>query len=333
MTDQTTRRAVDPEAFDELVAVTRHFAEAVPRRLAPALDTADPGAIAACWSGVCEIGLERCLAPERWGGIDLPADALPALLEELAAGDAGVALAVLLSNAALLGLAGAPGLTVRDDERCVLVPGGDVRETAPARLSGEVPLAYDAAAADLLLVCAGDRLFAVDPEDRGLRPVGLGGQLGLGATPALALTLREVRGVSCGDAEAVTTLLHAGVAAIARGVARRAETMARAYAEQRRQGGGPIIVHGAVRDMLARMAERRLGGTVPGAPRLAAALAARIGATDAAVVTTTDAVQVFGGMGYMVETGVEKLMRDAKACQLYPMSNWLAREWLLELER
>jgi alkylation response protein AidB-like acyl-CoA dehydrogenase len=61
--------------------------------------------------------------------------------------------------------------------------------------------------------------------------------------------------------------------------------------------------------------------------------AAKIAATDAAVATTTDAVQVFGGTGYMVETGVEKLMRDAKYCQLFPEPNWVAHAELLRLER
>jgi alkylation response protein AidB-like acyl-CoA dehydrogenase len=63
------------------------------------------------------------------------------------------------------------------------------------------------------------------------------------------------------------------------------------------------------------------------------ALVAKVAATDAAVMSTTDAVQVFGGSGYMVETGIEKLMRDAKYCQLFPEPNWVAQDELLRLER
>ena len=66
-------------------------------------------------------------------------------------------------------------------------------------------------------------------------------------------------------------------------------------------------------------------------PDEALAIVAKISATDAAVATTTDAVQVFGGAGYMVETGIEKLMRDAKCLQLLPEPNWIARDLLLEL--
>jgi len=63
------------------------------------------------------------------------------------------------------------------------------------------------------------------------------------------------------------------------------------------------------------------------------ALAVKIAATDAAVASTTDAVQVFGGTGYMVETGIEKLMRDAKYCQLFPEPNWVAQDELMRSER
>ncbi len=44
-------------------------------------------------------------------------------------------------------------------------------------------------------------------------------------------------------------------------------------------------------------------------------------------------MQVFGGTGYMVETGVEKLMRDAKYCQLFPECNWVAHDELMRSER
>jgi alkylation response protein AidB-like acyl-CoA dehydrogenase len=62
------------------------------------------------------------------------------------------------------------------------------------------------------------------------------------------------------------------------------------------------------------------------------ALALKIAVTDAAVRSTTDAVQVFGGAGYMHDTGVEKLMRDAKYCQLFPEPNWAAQDELVHRE-
>jgi len=41
---------------------------------------------------------------------------------------------------------------------------------------------------------------------------------------------------------------------------------------------------------------------------------------------TTDAVQVFGGYGYMKEYPVEKMMRDAKITQIYEGTNQIQRE-------
>ena len=85
--------------------------------------------------------------------------------------------------------------------------------------------------------------------------------------------------------------------------------MALEYAHARQQGGVGIIEHDAVSDMLSAMAVRLACW-----PQIAAdparlvvdgaqALAMKIAATDAAVASTTDAVQVFGGTGYMVGPG------------------------------
>ncbi|HET7177440.1 MAG TPA: acyl-CoA dehydrogenase family protein, partial [Solirubrobacterales bacterium] len=139
-----------------------------------------------------------------------------------------------------------------------------------------------------------------------------------------------------GDAGAVAAaslaLLRAGCAAIARGVSRRAQEMALAYAQERVQGGVPIVEHDAVRQMLAAMSVRLAATPAPPGAELeqSAALAAKVAATEAAVATSTDAVQVFGGTGYMHETGVEKLMRDAKYLQLWPEPNWTADDALVK---
>ena len=46
---------------------------------------------------------------------------------------------------------------------------------------------------------------------------------------------------------------------------------------------------------------------------------------DSAMQTTVDAVQVFGGYGYSAEYPVEKLMRDAKICQIFGGTNQIQR--------
>ena len=48
-------------------------------------------------------------------------------------------------------------------------------------------------------------------------------------------------------------------------------------------------------------------------------------AIDIAMEVTTDAVQVFGGYGYMKEYPVEKMMRDAKITQIYEGTNQIQR--------
>ena len=52
---------------------------------------------------------------------------------------------------------------------------------------------------------------------------------------------------------------------------------------------------------------------------------AKVVATDVAMKTTTDAVQMMGGYGYMKEYPVEKMMRDAKLLQIYEGTNEIQR--------
>jgi acyl-CoA dehydrogenase len=52
---------------------------------------------------------------------------------------------------------------------------------------------------------------------------------------------------------------------------------------------------------------------------------AKLFAADTAMKVTTDAVQVFGGYGYMKEYPVEKLMRDAKLFQIYEGTSQIQR--------
>ena len=53
---------------------------------------------------------------------------------------------------------------------------------------------------------------------------------------------------------------------------------------------------------------------------------AKLFASDVAMKVTTDAVQIFGGYGYMKEYPVEKKMRDAKITQIYEGTNQIQRE-------
>ncbi len=118
-----------------------------------------------------------------------------------------------------------------------------------------------------------------------------------------------------------------GVAAMATGVARAAMEFAIDYSKERVQFGVPIAMHQAIQfiiaDMstkvhLARLATWNSAVLLDQGKRntLESSHAKRF-AADTAMEVTTDAVQVYGGYGFIKEYKVEKLMRDAKILQLY----------------
>jgi len=131
-------------------------------------------------------------------------------------------------------------------------------------------------------------------------------------------------------------LSRPGIGAQAVGVAQGALEAAVGYAKKRIQFGHPIISFQAVQHMLANMATdveaaRALvyaaARTVDsGAKNVALESAmAKVFASDVAMRVTTDAVQIFGGVGYMRDYPVEKMMRDAKITQIYEGTNQVLR--------
>jgi acyl-CoA dehydrogenase len=117
------------------------------------------------------------------------------------------------------------------------------------------------------------------------------------------------------------------IAAGAVGLARNALESAVSYAEKRVQFGVPIARHQAVQFMLADMAIdieaarslvwRAAWQADQGLPNSKEAAMAKAFAADMAMRVTSDAVQIYGGMGYTKWHPVEKLMRDAKVIQIY----------------
>lgn len=338
----------------EVVAVAGELAR---RELAPRaveLDERRPEALAAAWARVVEVGFDRALVADACGGAGLDAATLLSCLEEIAVGDGGVALSVLLSNAALAALPGEQVAALRAGERWALLPAPPAELPTAARIRveqrdgeatvhGELCPALGALGADgLVLVADAARpvVLGLPATTVGMRTRRCEPQLGLRAAGAARVRFSgPTAEVALTGADAVLVaaqslaLLRAGAAAIARGVARRALEVALEYAGSRIQGGVEILAHDAVRDMLAAMRVRADAGGSPAAALEAGeaeTLVAKIAATDAAVATATDAVQVFGGAGYMHETGVEKLMRDAKCLQLWPEPNWIAAGMLAE---
>ncbi len=128
-----------------------------------------------------------------------------------------------------------------------------------------------------------------------------------------------------------------GIGAQAVGLAQGALEEAIEHAKNRCQFNQPIISFQAVGHMLANMATdveaaRALvyaaARTVDSGARsfsIESAMA-KVFASDMAMRVTTDAIQVLGGVGYMRDYPVEKMMRDAKITQIYEGTNQILRD-------
>ena len=148
----------------------------------------------------------------------------------------------------------------------------------------------------------------------------LGGREGLGFKHAMA-TLDKAR---------------PGVAAQAVGLAQGALDYALVYTARRRQFGQPINQFQGIQHRLAEMATkvesarqlvyaaaRAVDAGDPEVTRIAAM--AKFYSTEVAMDVTTQAVQLFGGYGYMRDYPIEKYMRDAKITQIYEGTNEIQR--------
>jgi len=129
---------------------------------------------------------------------------------------------------------------------------------------------------------------------------------------------------------------RSGVAALSVGNARAAYEIARDWAKNRIQFGKPIAANQAIAFMLAEMATeieaarmltwRAAWAYDKGTKDLSKLSAmSKMFASDVGMKVTTDAVQVMAGEGYSKEFLVEKMMRDAKLCQIYEGTNQVQR--------
>jgi len=127
-----------------------------------------------------------------------------------------------------------------------------------------------------------------------------------------------------------------GLGAQAMGLAQGALEAAVDYAKKRVQFGHPIYAQQAVQQMLADMAIQveSARALVYSTARMIDAGAkdftresamCKVFASDTAMRVTTDAMQVFGGVGYMRDYPIEKMFRDAKITQIYEGTNQVLR--------
>jgi acyl-CoA dehydrogenase len=170
-------------------------------------------------------------------------------------------------------------------------------------------------------------------------------KMGQRATDTSALAFQDVRVPVAnrlgeegeGFKIAMRTLDHTrpGTAIGAVGVARAAYELAVDYSRERVQFGQPIAMNQGVNFLIADMAAEIEAGRLltwqaawlldQGKRATLQSSYAKRFASDTAMKVTTDAVQIFGGYGYMKEYPVEKLMRDAKLFQIYEGTSQIQR--------
>ena len=162
-------------------------------------------------------------------------------------------------------------------------------------------------------------------------------KLGMRASPTVTLNFDEMRvpgdrlvgAEGMGFIYAMQSLDHGrlGIAAQALGIASAAAEAARVYAGERKQFGQAIREFQAVQFKLADMASRIAASRAllhatarakdAGESITQFGAMCKLLASETAMWTTTNAVQIFGGYGYVTEYPVERLFRDAKVTEIY----------------
>ena len=165
-------------------------------------------------------------------------------------------------------------------------------------------------------------------------------KMGLHSSPTGELFLQDVHAdasrllgeseaaQSRSGAKATFSIERTGVAAMALGIVERCLELSLAYARERVQFGRPIGEFQLIQDKLARMEVARMNlqnlvfrqielAAAGRAPTLAEASAMKLYSARAAMEVALEAVQIYGGNGYMAEYRVEQLARDAKVLQIY----------------
>jgi alkylation response protein AidB-like acyl-CoA dehydrogenase len=208
-------------------------------------------------------------------------------------------------------------------------------------LDGAKDWVTNGASADRVLVFArtedGAASFLVDSKTEGYSAKSKDSTMGLRAAETVQVAIDGVRvePAACvrvgGEVEQdlpLRFLSQLSVAAISNGIARAALEHATRYSEEREQFGRALAKFGAIRDKLGEMGARfnasvamtraacegyGLGDYFAGGYRSVSAMAAsaKLVATETAMMVADEAIQIFGGYGYMRDYPVEKLLRDA----------------------
>ncbi len=193
------------------------------------------------------------------------------------------------------------------------------------------------ATADAALKHKGIGAFIVERSQTGVKPGRHEDKLGQRASDTAPLVLEDVRvpaeqvlappGQGFKLAMETFNQTRPDIGAIAVGIMRRCLDESVRYSKERKTFGVPIAQHQLIQAMLAEM-KIRIEATTLLVRKAAWSLdrgirdpmtssCAKAFGADAAMQSALDAVQVFGGYGYVKDYPVEKLMRDAKILQIY----------------
>jgi len=336
-----------------------------------------------------DLGFFGMRVPDAEGGLGLDIPTYLTVLEQIAWGDASVALDLSIHNGPVVQLLVAHGT---DEQRSTWLPGMATGDVLGAFALSESAAGSDAAAMETRAertdsgwrirgrkrwVTNGQRagvvavfartgegahdlsVFLVDPATPGYDVAERERTLGLCATETVSVDLDLVvpdwamigeEGRAFRYAMSALEIGRLGVAAQSLGLAQAALEHAVDYARGREQFNRPIAEFGAIQERLANVAIRLSAAralTGEAALRLQQALsadggtsdadllsvgahcaAAKVAASETAMFAADEAVQVFGGYGYMRDYPVEKLMRDAKGTEIYEGSSEILR-WIV----
>ena len=224
-------------------------------------------------------------------------------------------------------------------------------------LNGAKAWATNAGTADIMMIMArtdapgarhgakGISTFIVPTDAKGYRAAKPEDKMGLRASNTAAIALDDLRlpadallgeeGMGFVYAMEGLDAGRLGIAVQAVGIARRAIEHSVKYCAERRQFGEPIAEFQAVQFKLADMATRTEAARAlvhraavrkdAGEDARAFASMAKLFASETAMWVTTQAIQLFGGYGYMRDFPVEKLFRDAKVTEIYEGTSEIQR--------
>lgn len=322
-----------------------------------------------------ELGFLGMLLPEEWDGLGLDSESYLAALEQIAWGDASVAVAMSVHNSLPTQMILAHGSEDQKERWLRPMARG---ELLGAFALSEADAGSDAAAlsaqarrADGGWVLTGSKAWITNgafgdvvvamcrtdaPDDR-RGPRGIGAfilstdmdgyvvgkkeeKMGQRASETVGISFQEMfvpddrvlGDPSMGFGYALEGLNSGrmGIAALAIGIAQAALEHAVEYAGQRVQFGRPIREFQGMEFKLADMATRvesaraLLRHAAREKSRRLSSMA-KLFASETAMYVTTEAIQVFGGYGYMKEYPVERLFRDAKVTEIYEGTSQVQR--------